>query len=316
MSGLHDAPGGMVGQSAGLTTAIDLAKQIAPTTVPVLVVGETGTGKELLARYVHEQSGRSGPFIDVDCGALPDDLAESLLFGHRRGAFTGAVQTVKGLVSEAEGGTLFLDELGSMSQRGQAKLLRVLETRQVRGVGATRPTPVDFRLVCTVQSDVASSIGNGSFRRDLLQRVAGMVIDIPSLRDRKGDIAHLSRHFARMRGLSVSDDAIPLLESKLWPGNVRELKWTLVRACLFADEDMVTAVSVRLAFEAGPSKLAGDGEAESRSEISDLRAACRAFDGDAEKVAASLGIGRSTLYRRLKAAGLELGAFKTNPATV
>lgn len=306
----------IVGSSAGILAAVQMADRIAGTDLPVLLMGETGTGKELFARYIHERSGRAGELVCVDCGALPGDLIESLLFGHERGAFTGAVAQSAGLVVEAQGGTLFLDELSSLPLQGQAKLLRVLETGEVRRVGSSRTRATDFRLVATVQTDFPELIASGEFRQDLLQRVAGVIIQLPRLDDRPGDTPVLARHFAEHARLTITEEAVRILDSHSWPGNVRELRWAVARSALFAASDCIGAREVTQALDLGPRGLLQQAEDNGgfRERIRHLRAACEANAGDATRVAASLGIGRSTLYRWLNEARLDLRDFRRGTA--
>jgi DNA-binding NtrC family response regulator len=294
-----------------LLAAVHLAQQVAPTDIPVLIVGETGTGKELLAQLIHRASGRHGDLVSIDCGALPDELAESLLFGHRRGAFTGAIEDVRGLIAEARSGTLFLDELGSLSLRGQAKLLRVLETGTVRRVGEASTRAVGFRLVATARHDLAELIHSGRFRDDLMQRVAGIVIQVPALRDRADDVNVLAAYFAQAEGLTLDDSAAARRAGREWPGNVRELKWTLARCALFATGDVIDQQVVDLASVAGPGGLGYQPiHTDEGSGLVELRAVCQRFSGDPDRVAEALGITRSSMYRRLKRAGLRLGSFR------
>jgi DNA-binding NtrC family response regulator len=300
----------IVGRSPALLAALDTARRLAATSLPILIVGETGTGKELIARYVHQASGRQGPLVDVDCGALPDDLMEALLFGHRRGAFTGAVDHHEGIIENADGGTLFLDELGSLPLRGQAKLLRVLETGEIRRVGATRTRSVDVRVVSTMQEDASKLLADGLFRPDLMQRVAGAVIRVPPLSERPDDVVPLARHFSASSNRRLEPDAEALLCDRPWPGNVRELRWTIERAALFAVDGGIGSAAVAEALEIGPGMLLGEQSAPRNGRITELRAACRRYRGDADRVAAALGIGRSTLYRWLREARLELRTFK------
>ncbi len=306
----------IIGSSPGIVAALARARQVAPTDLPVLIVGETGTGKELLARLVHQASGRPGPLVDVDCGALPDELIESLLFGHRRGAFTGAVEHSRGLIPEAHQGTLFMDELGSLSPRGQAKLLRVLETGAVRRVGEAGSHVVDFRLVATAQVELSDLIRSGHFRQDLMQRVSGVVIRLPSLGDRGNDVPLLARHFAQSEGLSMDDEAVSILARREWPGNIRELKWMVARSVLCAADGRIGKAAVEIALEMGPRQRTALEDV--RAPVGDamhLRALCREHSGDPDEVARAMGISRSTLYRRVRQAGLDLRAFKRSAAT-
>jgi len=293
-----------------LLAAVDTARRLAPTSLPLLIVGETGTGKELLAQYIHRVSGRTGALVDVDCGALPEDLVESMLFGHRRGAFTGAVEHVEGIIERAHGGTLFLDEMGSLPMKSQGKLLRVLETGEVRRLGGAKSRHVDFRLVSTLQEGSSNPLSDGRFRWDLMQRVAGAVIRVPPLSERVGDIVPLARHFAGKAGIHLDADTEASLLDRPWPGNVRELKWAVERAVMFAPNGVIGRAALEEALSLGPSRMLQGTHAPEPSRWGELRAVCRAHRGDPDMVAQALGIGRSTLYRWLKEAGLELRQFK------
>lgn len=189
----------IVGVSAAIQKAVALVEHFAPTGFAILIVGATGTGKELLARHIHHRSRRRGELVDVNCGALPREMAESLLFGHRRGAFTGAVESTVGHVERADGGTLFLDEVLHLPPEGQVKLLRVLETGDVQRLGEGRKRNVDLRIVAAAQDDTTERLGLGVFRRDLYQRLAGVVIHLPPLAERPEDIVPLAAHFAARR---------------------------------------------------------------------------------------------------------------------
>lgn len=192
----HPERTAVVGQSPAFRSALDLTRQFAPTPLPILLIGETGTGKEVFAQEVHGCSGRRGLLVDVNCGALPREMVESLLFGHRRGAFTGALESARGLIEEADAGTLFLDEVLSLPLEAQAKLLRVLETGEIRAVGETSKRRVNLRVVSAAQPSLQAMVEEGEFRPDLLQRLAGVVIRIPSLMERGDDVIRLAEHFA------------------------------------------------------------------------------------------------------------------------
>lgn len=298
----------IVGASPALRRALAIAQRFATSPLSILLVGATGTGKELFARQIHLWSGRSGRFVDVDCGALPHDLLEGLLFGRRRGAFTGAVENAAGLIESAGGGTLFLDELASLPPRGQVKLLRVLETGQVRRVGETQGHPVDFRLVGAAHDDVGQRVEHGEFRHDLLQRVAGAVIELPSLADRAEDIVPLARHFAAAAGVRVAPDAERSLCAWTWPGNVRELRATITRAAVLATEGTITPRTLAEARRLGPSRLlAGVLERPSERYTGlDLLVAYERNGRNAARAARALGMARATFFRRLRAAGISL----------
>ncbi len=248
----------LVAESGAMQEVRDLVERVADADVPVLLVGETGTGKGLVARVLHARSRRSaGPFVAVNCAALPENLLESELFGHVKGAFTGAVANRAGLFVEADGGTLFLDEIGDMAPALQAKLLDVLERRVVRAVGASRERDVDVRIITATHRDLPARVASGQFREDLLYRLEGIAIAIPPLRHRREDIPHLvSRFLAEARGTTpkaivdrFSPEAMALLLEYGWPGNVRELQHAVARAVLLgrseaaSPADFPTAIS-------------------------------------------------------------------------
>jgi DNA-binding NtrC family response regulator len=232
----------LVYRDEAMAHVIKLAQQIAPSDASVMITGESGTGKEVLARYVHSRSARSrGPFICVNCAAIPEQLMESELFGHEKGAFTGAIARRVGKFEEANGGTLLLDEISEMDVRLQAKLLRALQERVIDRVGGTRPVPVNIRIIATSNRNLAEAVRDGSFREDLLFRLNVVNLKLPSLRERPADVIELAQHFARkyaeangipLRPLSA--DAKRQLAVNRWPGNVRELENTMHRAVLLA----------------------------------------------------------------------------------
>ncbi len=279
-----------------------LAERYAPTRFPILLVGATGTGKEVLAQHIHRRSRRHGEFVDVNCGALPRDMMESLLFGHRRGAFTGATDDGVGLVTQAGGGTLFLDELSSMPPEGQAKLLRVLETGELRRLGDSEKQHVDFRVIGAVPDTVKSLVNEGLLRTDLYHRVASVVIRLPRLRERPEDLGVLAAHFAARHECTIAADTLPLLREHDWPGNVRELRAVVDRAAVLADGPQILARHLAEAlFGLGP------GEAETRRTLLQLY---EQHEGDRDAMARAAGVSRATLYRRLKAAGIRLSSMR------
>ncbi len=299
----------LIGRSPNFLAAVHVAERFGPSGLPMLIVGETGTGKELLARYIHEVSGRQGRFVDMDCGAIPADLAESLLFGHRRGAFTGAHETTSGLIELADGGTLFLDEMGSLPPTVQRKLLRVLENGEIRRLGGSRTRRIDFRLVAAAQTSLADCVEAGEFRFDLLQRVAGAVVRMPALAERGEDVVVIARHFARRARATLTGCAVEWLLGRGWPGNVRELRWLMERAVVVADANVVRSETLAEAAGLGAAAL-GAAPNQVSQELLELRATCKEHSGDPDRVADALNIGRSTLYRRLEKMGLRLGDFR------
>jgi DNA-binding NtrC family response regulator len=237
----------VVGTSPAMEAVFDLVRKAARSDANILIQGESGTGKELIARAIHAQSPRAEEvFVPLDCAALPDTLLESELFGHERGAFTGADRTKPGMIEVADRGTLFLDEIGELPQALQAKLLRALQERQIRRVGATRFVNVDVRLVSATNRDIVELVRKGQFREDLFYRVNVIRIALPPLKERTGDVALLTHHFLRRYGRNrdhpldgIEPDALARLEAYPWPGNVRELQNVIERACVLADEPMV-----------------------------------------------------------------------------
>jgi len=225
----------LIGESDSLRAVKSLILQAAPTDISVLIIGESGTGKELVSRAIHENSNRSnGPLLYVNCGAIPQGIFESEVFGHERGSFTGADRKRTGYFEQAQGGTLVLDEIGEMPMESQVKLLRILESREVMRVGSSKPVPVDVRVLAATNVDLAGAVANGEFRHDLYFRLKAVTIQIPPLRERVGDIPVLAiqfaREFAERNRLSVprfTSDALDLLSQQYWPGNVRELKNTI-----------------------------------------------------------------------------------------
>ncbi len=235
----------LVGRSPAMAHVFELVKNAARAEANILILGESGTGKELIARAVHANSPRAArPFVAVDCASLPENLLESELFGHERGAFTGAIKTKLGLMEMADGGTLFLDEIGELPLGLQVKLLRALQERQIRRVGGTSVVDVDVRVVSATNRDLREGVAKGQFREELYYRVNVIEIRLPPLRDRLGDLKLLSHVFLKKYGqgrfVGFDDDALATLEAYPWPGNVRELQNIIERACALADGDRIT----------------------------------------------------------------------------
>ncbi len=302
----HDF-GAIIGRSASLERLFDTLDRVVDAPVPVLVVGESGTGKELVARALHYAGARrGGPFVSINCGALPASLLEAELFGHVRGAFTGAERDREGLVVASRGGTLFLDELGELPLELQAKLLRVLQEREVRPVGSDRTLSVDFRLVTATNRDLAAEVAKKRFREDLYYRVSVVTLPLPPLRERRDDIPLLARHFvaeaARKLGVSppeLSARAMRALVAHPFPGNVRQLENAILRAVVLAESG--TIESSDLGLEDTPTQLGPRRRAPSESdERRELEAALRASGWNAREAARALGISRATLYRKLE----------------
>ncbi|WP_290648857.1 sigma-54 dependent transcriptional regulator [Aquisalimonas sp.] len=239
---------GIVGNCKAMRDVFDRIARVAPTTTTVLILGESGTGKELVARALHEKSERhDGPMITVNCAAIPDTLIEAELFGHEKGAFTGAVGARQGLVESADGGTLFLDEIGELPLAAQARLLRVLQEGEIRRVGSSQPRHVDVRLLAATHRDLASRVSDGAFREDLYFRINVMEIGLPPLRERGDDLPELARHLleracTRLKSppMHFSNETLERIRSYKWPGNVRELENALERAVILSDSVVIT----------------------------------------------------------------------------
>jgi transcriptional regulator with GAF, ATPase, and Fis domain len=316
--GLDAGNHGLVGTSAPMLEVYRMVARVAPTTSTVLIQGETGTGKELIARAVHRASRRSDePFIPVDCGALAESLLESELFGHTRGAFTGAVSDKRGPFEAAGGGTCFLDEIGEVSPGVQAKLLRVLQEREVRRVGGTERHKVDVRIIAATNKDLAALVAEGKFREDLFYRLSVVTIPLPPLRERREDIPALADHFLQaflavndQPPRTISPEAMAVVVAHDWPGNVRELQHAIERAAalstgpVLGPEDLPPKVIVAAAPAAtGPAPRLSL-QAVVRAH---LRRALKEARWNKKLAAQLLGIHRRTLYRLTKRYGIPLG---------
>ena len=283
-------------------------ERVASADVSVMLLGASGTGKELLARAVHEKSGCKGEFIAINCAAIPENLLEAELFGYERGAFTGAVKSNVGKIELAEGGTLFLDEVGDIPLPLQVKLLRFLQERVIERIGGRQPIAVDTRIVCATHQDLEAMIADGRFREDLYYRLAEIVVKIPSLAERAGDAVLLARHFLNRfsrelnpKVQSLSPDAIAAIDAYAWPGNVRELENRLKRAIIMAEGRSVGANDLDL-----PGAAPEESDLinlRSAREVADRRAIRQAMsrtDNNISGAAKLLGISRPTLYDLLK----------------
>ncbi|MBL6853603.1 MAG: sigma-54-dependent Fis family transcriptional regulator [Alphaproteobacteria bacterium] len=353
----------LIAKSAEMKQVFRLGARAAQSNIPILIEGESGAGKELIARAIQGSSDRAGkPFVTVNCGAIPENLIESILFGHEKGSFTGATDKHLGKFQEADGGTLFLDEIGELRLDMQVKLLRALQEGEVDPVGSKRPVKVDVRIISATNRDLAALSRDGAFREDLFYRLNVFPIYVPSLRDRREDVEALARHFiARFAAeenkpvAGLTPDASELLEKFNWPGNVRQLENTIFRAVVLCDSSMLDVcdfpqiaaalgVDARAARPAPPSQalptahhgvaaagapasspgyapivstahpspyqLSGTDIAGHMRRLEDIeseviRMAISRYDGHMSEVARRLGIGRSTLYRKLKELGLE-----------
>ncbi len=300
----------LIGNTPGMQKVRILIEKVAPTNSTVLILGETGTGKELVARALHEHSSRAeNPFVAINCGALPETLIESELFGHRKGAFTGADDHRVGLFEVAHGGTIFLDEIGELPKAMQAKLLRVLESGEIRRVGENKTTQVDVRVICATHRDLQAMIAEEEFREDLMYRINPFEIHLPALRERIQDVPDLARHLlVRHRGKQaidalIADDAIEILLSHVWPGNVRELANVIEHATILCDSGPIRAEHLPPHFASrqlqGAARLRRGTITLRDLEMEAIHEALDRNDGNKPKAADELGISLKTLYNKL-----------------
>ncbi|MEL6278004.1 MAG: sigma-54 dependent transcriptional regulator [Pseudomonadota bacterium] len=334
----------LIAKSLVMRQAVMLAERSAQSNIPILIEGESGVGKEVMARAIQGASDRRGkPFIAVNCGAIPENLVESILFGHEKGAFTGATEKRLGKFQEANGGTLFLDEIGEIPPEMQVKLLRAIQEGEVDAVGAKKPVKVDIRLISATNRDLHEQVAEGRFREDLYYRLNVFPLALPPLRERREDIPDLIEHFIEkfsaeegrnIRG--IEESALALLCEYNWPGNVRQLENTVYRAVVLSDRELLTlhdfpqlVASVGRSDEVEPpasptldgeglhprppiaegfSPYDQDGNLRTLAEVEGemIELAIRKYDGRMSEVARRLGIGRSTLYRKVRELGLEL----------
>jgi transcriptional regulator with PAS, ATPase and Fis domain len=307
---------GLIGRSSAFQHMLDLLARVAPSNASVLLLGESGTGKELLARAIHEASTRARkPLVVVDCASLTESLFESELFGHDRGAFTGANQAKAGLVEAAHGGTLFLDEVGDIPLPMQVKLLRLLESGTHRRVGSTELRHTDLRIVAATHRDLAAMVAQGDFREDLYYRLSVFPIAVPPLRERQGDldllVPALLERVAPQRRLRLSATALAVLERQHFRGNVRELRNLLERCALLCDGQAIEAEHIALALSTGGGERERLPSPSPASTVHSLQAASdeqlrrllAAHQGSRAELAAQLGMSERTLYRKLKSLG-------------
>ncbi|MAT64326.1 MAG: sigma-54-dependent Fis family transcriptional regulator [Gammaproteobacteria bacterium] len=310
----------MIGQAPALKTQLRAAALAAATDVPILIAGESGTGKDLLAQAIHRESRRAaGPFVPVNCASLPDGLVESLLYGHRRGAFTGAVADQAGYIQQARGGTLFLDEVGELPAPAQAKLLRFLETRECQPLGQARPDQVELRVLAATNRDLAADAAAGRFRQDLFYRLNVVPVQMPALRERREDIPalvdHLSRQLSRQHDLPpprYPAATLTRLQRYDWPGNVRELRNFCERTLiLFSGREVqpsnlpMELRAVQPAAKAGSFALPAGGVDLGSLESDLIQQALAQAGGNRSRAARLLGLTRDTLLYRIKKWGIE-----------
>jgi two-component system response regulator AtoC len=309
-------------ESASMRRVHELAARVAPTDSTVLITGESGTGKEVLARRIHAVSGRAdSPFVAINIGGIPEQLIESELFGHERGAFTGADSRKQGLLEVAAGGTAFLDEIGEMPLHLQVKLLRVLQERRIQRLGATRGIPIDVRFVAATNAELEARVAEGRFREDLFYRLNVIRINLPPLRERPEDIPVLARHFLlSMRErtgsavTALSAEAVRALQSYRFPGNVRELENMVERAVILAESSELTPADFDLPLAPGEARdPTGGGEPASGRSLREIEReaiveALHRNEWHRERTAGELGITRRTLLNKMKDYGIETGA--------
>jgi DNA-binding NtrC family response regulator len=299
--------GGILTKSARMHEVMHVVERVAPTDSAVLVLGESGTGKELVARAIHERSARAQrPFVPIHCGALPREVLESELFGHEKGAFTGAIAAKPGLIDLADGGTLLLDEIGEMEPDSQVKLLRALETGMFFRVGSTRSRTVDVRIVAATNRDLAEAMKAGEFRQDLYYRINTITVTLPPLRERPEDIALLAQHFieanAAYGAKRLSLAALAALEAYPWPGNVRELLHAIERAVILSRGDEIQPGDLPpevLGSAAAPLPIGAPGASLETMERQHIVGTLRQVSGHRGKAAALLAIDPKTLYRKI-----------------
>lgn len=303
---------GMVGSSPQMQGVFSFIRKVAPTTAPVLILGESGTGKEMVAQAIHRRSQRKGgPFVAINCNAIPENLLESELFGHEKGAFTGAHQQRDGLIATAGGGTLFLDEIGELPPSIQVKLLRFLQEQRFQRVGGRQEIQMDTRILAATNADLKEGIKSGKFREDLYFRLAVVVIHLPPMRDRGEDVGLLAREFLQMfaaqngrRSLTFAPEALRAVNRHSWPGNVRELQNRVKRAVIMADRKRLTADDLELNDPDTEMPIMTLKEARENVEREMIEQALKRHLGKISGAALDLGISRPTLYELMEKLGI------------
>jgi two-component system NtrC family response regulator len=303
---------GLLGTSPQMQQVFTVVRKVAGSNAPVLILGESGTGKEMVALAIHRRSPRKdGPFVAINCSAIPETLLESELFGHEKGSFTGAHAQRKGRIESASGGTLFLDEIGEIPLQLQVKLLRFLQEQRIERVGGRQELQVDTRVVAATNVDLKRAIIESRFREDLYYRLAVVVLNLPALRERGGDIRLLAQEFLRRNavasgkeGLSLGKDAVQALEAHSWPGNVRELENRVKRAVIMAEGKRLSAVDLELEVAGLEQQSLNLKEARESAERDVVERALRKHSGKIAPAAADLGISRPTLYELMEKLGI------------
>ena len=305
----------LVARGSAMKRVLDLVRRVAPSEATVLLQGESGTGKELVARLIHTRSARAGrPFVAIECGAMPETLLESELFGHAKGAFTGAVQAKRGLFEEADGGTVLLDEIGELPPPLQVKLLRVLQEQTIRPVGTNAPVKIDIRVIAATNRDLAAQVKERAFREDLYYRLNGIIIELPPLRDRTEDVVPLAVHFLHAfsdrlgkRVSAISPGAVEMLLRHPWPGNVRELEKAIERAVVLATGEEIVPEDLPPALQGKPEAAPGGARGRTLADVekAHILATLHEHGWNQARAAEELGISRSTLWRKLREYGVQ-----------
>ena len=298
----------IVGQSEQLKAVLDKVSTVAPTDSTVMIRGESGTGKELIARAIHSNSTRRYfPIITINCGAYSEGLLESELFGHEKGAFTGALYQRRGKLEMADKGTIFLDEIGNIGMKMQMDLLRVIETRQFCRLGGDKTISVDFRIICATNKDLEAAVRSGTFRDDLYYRLNVFSIELPPLRERPDDISRLARFFVSMyaqtmnkSALDIAPETITLLERYNWPGNVRELRNAIERAVVSTRGTIITPADLSFPLPAAPTEILDEAGSLKDMERNHIKKILRKTSGNIARAASILGISRLTLYKKIE----------------
>ena len=315
----QDAFEGMIGSSPQMQRVFDTIRKVATTDAPVLIQGESGTGKEMVALGIHQRSARrSAPFVPINCGAIPENLLESELFGHEKGAFTGAHAQRKGHIEAAEGGTLFLDEVGELPPPLQVKLLRFLQEQKFSRVGGRGEISVNVRVIAATNADLRKNMTTGGFREDLYYRLAVVEMALPPLREREGDIEVIARSFLdrfarenKKPGLTFAPEAVRAMARHIWPGNIRELQNRVRRAVIMCDDRRLTSTDLELDSVEGGTQMTSLKEAREQVEREMVTRALKRHHGKIAPAAVELGISRPTMYELME----KLGIQKGEPAT-
>jgi two-component system nitrogen regulation response regulator NtrX len=313
----------MIGDSPAMQNLHEAISRAAPSDSRILIYGENGSGKELVAREIHKKSGRAGAFVQLNCAALPRDLIESELFGYEKGAFTGAHKRKIGLIEEAESGTLLLDEVGDMAPETQAKLLRVLQENEFTRVGSTKAQKFDVRIISATNKDLSKEIERGTFREDLYFRLNVIPIKVPCLRERNADIPQLVRHFINIyavkngkRPKEISEPAMQFLKSYTWPGNIRELRNTIERLSIMINRDIIEDNDIKnvLGLTSSPKPVQAEPSVDEDLPLKDmlnsfeknvLQQTFSKYDGNVSRMASALQTDRANLHKKLKKYGIK-----------